>query len=66
MPSEIDPRAAHAETVCQSCKQPVVLELVSPAGARAWRMFNCPHCLKTNFVALPAAVVRARPASRES
>ena len=64
--SEIDRPPIRTETFCQSCKQPVLLELIASPSAHAWRMYNCPHCLKTNFLALPSAVLRARPGSQRS
>jgi hypothetical protein len=47
-------------TECQVCRKSVELDLVHTAhSARAWRMFECPHCLKTNFMVLTARISTA-------
>jgi hypothetical protein len=48
--------------VCQFCQRPVLLELGASHITPAWRMYDCPHCGKTNFAMLPAQVVAARSA----
>jgi hypothetical protein len=45
-------------THCRLCQKSVSLETrPAPETAPAWRMFDCPHCLKTNFLLLTARVL---------
>ena len=46
---------------CDSCRQVVSLEIAAPAGAPALRIFDCPHCNKTNFLVLDGPVKHAMP-----
>jgi len=48
---------------CQFCTKKVVLDLVpGPQPVPAWRMFDCPHCHRTNFILLDAQIQSVRAA----
>ncbi len=52
------------KTVCQFCAQPAQLEVAaSPQLAPAWRMFDCPHCHRTNFILLDAHIQSVKTAN---
>jgi hypothetical protein len=43
-------------TACQSCSRVIVLKLAFGQGPSAWRLFDCPHCEKTNAALLPSGI----------
>ena len=48
------------ETQCSFCDAGVTLEVIdTPQPIRAWRMFECPFCLRTNFLPLPGQISSA-------
>jgi hypothetical protein len=58
------PAGSHHPTLCQACLKSVRLELASmPKRASMWHAFECPHCLKPNFLKLkvPSKIVEAFP-----
>jgi hypothetical protein len=47
-------------TRCIFCQQPVELHLAeTPPAVRAWRMFECPRCLRANFRVLMSPIIAA-------
>jgi hypothetical protein len=48
------------QTRCIFCSQSVELQMAeTPPAVRAWRMFECPRCLRANFRVLMSPILAA-------
>lgn len=54
-------------SACDSCGKAVTLILqLATSAETAWRWFDCPYCLKVNFLRLPGHILYVHMADQVS